>query len=299
MKILEFINRPEVKLILASAAAGAGVTMACKATLSLDRAVDEYEAKISDVKQNYISTLPNGDTVIEDRKEYRKVLTKTHISFWSAVGRMYGPSAALFALSWILFGSIYKDISDLKAENLELAAGWKASEAILNRYRQDKREQIGEEAEQRFFSGIETKDIEVVETDESGKEKKRKIKGAEVVNGELHGHAFIFDSSCWSFVGRDEGLDHNLYIAQLIQDQCSDNLYAHGSITLNEIHDAFGKDRVDYGFRLGCIPKSKGGKSDKVDLGIRTVWVYDRAVDDYVERILIDPHLDGIIDVLI
>jgi hypothetical protein len=76
-----------------------------------------------------------------------------------------------------------------------------------------------------------------------------------------------------------------------------DNLYSNGSIMMFEILDAYGLDRdeVPGAFVRGCLSKRKGGPSDEIDINIRKVWIFDEEAGDYVEKIVVDPKLDGVI----
>lgn len=298
-KVME--HKAEIGLIMGGLLAGAGTVSACIATLKLEDILDEHKKEVEDVKDKYIMLEQASEEgialtmTVSDTKAYRKDLTKVYFRTAGKVCRLYAPPALIFGFSATLFGLTYKDIKDLKKHNTELLTALVGRDAILSRYRTDMRNRIGEEAERRFYNNIDTQDIDTVETTEDGKEKKHKVKGAEVVNGKLSGDAFIFDESCGAYVGHD--INHNLYIAGLLKNQCSDNLFCNGSIMMFEILDAFGLDRdeVPGAFVRGCLSKRKGGSADIVDMDIRKVWVFDEGAGEYVEKILVDPKLDGTI----
>ena len=297
-KIIEFITQPEVKLLAAAFLGGVGVVTACRATLELEDIIDEHKQAVEEVKDNHITLTDKGDEILDDTKVYRKELTGVYISTGAKIGRQYALTALIFALTATLTGLTYKDIKSLKKENLEAFAALKSYEAILNRYRDYMREKEGEEAERQFYNGISTKDIEVTETDDKGKEKKKKVKGAEVLNNEISGDAFIFDESCGAYVGHD--IDHNMFVAERLAAWLSDKLKANGSLVYFEIRDEYGIDRDDPRYKTGafvkgCLAKRNGGASDDLTVRIRKVWVYDEMKQDYIQKILVDPHLDGII----
>ena len=298
-KVME--HKTEIGLAISGVLAGAGTVSACIATLKVEDILDEHKDAVEDVKDKYITLEQTSDEglviteTISDSKAYRKDLTKVYFHTAGKMCRLYAPTALIFGFYAISLGSTYKDIKDLKKRNTELITALIGRDAILARYRDDMRNRLGEEAEQRFYNNIHTEDIETVEKAEDGKEKKHKVKGAEVINGELSGDAFIFDESCDAYVGHD--INHNLYIAGLLKNQCSDNLFCNGSLLMFEILDAFGIDRdeVPGAFVRGCLSERKGGKSDTVDMDIRKVWVFDESKEEYVEKILVDPKLDGVI----
>lgn len=303
MSILKKIaeHKAEIALILHGVCIGAGTVSACIATLKLNDILDEHEAKVEEVKDNYISLEKVSEDgaviteVISDTKAYRRDLTKVHVHTVTEVARAYAPTALIFAFSAGFLNKTYKDIKELKIENKNLLAALCGRELIINRYRDEMRERVGEEEERRFYNNIKTQDIEIKEVDDKGKEKNKKVKGAEVVNDQLSGDAFIFDERCGAYVGHD--INHNLYIAGLLKNQCGDNLFCNGSIMMFEILDAFGIDRdeVPGAFVRGCLSKRKGGSADMVDMDIRKVWVMDEESGEYVEKILVDPKLDGVI----
>lgn len=294
-------HKAEIGLIMTGIFAGAGTVSACLATLKLEDILDEHKDEVEDVKDKYIMLEQAGDEgiainmTISDTKAYKKELTKAYFRTAGKVCRLYAPTALIFCFSAVFMGITYKDIKDLKKRNTELITALVGRDAILGRYRDEMRERIGEEAERRFYNNIKTEDIERVEVDENGKEKKHKVKGAEVINGKLSGDAFIFDESCGAYVGHD--INHNLFIAEILANQCGDNLYSNGSIMMFEILDAYGLDRdeVPGAFVRGCLSKRKGGPSDEIDINIRKVWIFDEEAGDYVEKILVDPKLDGVI----
>lgn len=294
-------HKAELGLLLHGVCIGAGTVSACLATLKLEDILDEHKVMVEEVKDNYITLEKASDDstalteIISDTKAYRRDLTKVHMHTAGEVVKAYAPTALIFAISAGFLNRTYKDIKDIKRENLQLLGAVKGSEAIIKRYRNEMRERIGEEAEQRFYNNIKTQDISVKEVDENGKEKNKKVKGAEVVNDQLTGDAFIFDESCGAYVGHD--INHNLYIASLLKNQCSDNLFCNGSLLMFEILDAFGMDRdeVPGAFVRGRLSKRKGGESDVLEMDIRKVWVQDEATGEYIEKILIDPKLDGVI----
>lgn len=302
MNILKTISdhKAELGLLLHGVCVGAGTVSACLATLKLEDILDEHKAKVDEIKDNYITLEKASDygtvtEIISDTKAYKRDLTKVHIHTAAEAGKAFAPTVLIFMFSAGFLNRTYKNIKDIKGENLQLLGALKGSEAIIKRYRDDMRERIGDEAEQRFYNNIKTQDISVKEVDESGKEKNKKVKGAEVVNDQLTGDAFIFDESCGAYVGHD--INHNLYIASLLKNQCSDNLFCNGSLLMFEILDAFGidRDKVPGAFVRGRLSKRKGGESDVLDMDIRKVWVQDESTGEYVEKILIDPKLDGVI----
>lgn len=294
-------HKTEISLLLHGVCIGAGTVSACLATLKLEDILDEHKAKVEEVKDNYITLEKASEDgaviteIISDTKAYRRDLAKVHMQTVGEVAKAYAPTALIFAFSAGFLNKTYKDIKAVKSENLQLIGALKGSEAIIKRYRNEMRERIGEEAEQRFYNNIKTQDISIKEVDENGKEKNKKVKGAEVVNDQLTGDAFIFDENCGAYVGHD--INHNLYIASLLKNQCSDNLFCNGSLLMFEILDAFGMDRdeVPGAFVRGCLSKRKGGEKDTIDMDIRKVWVQDETTGEYVEKILIDPKLDGVI----
>jgi len=298
-KVME--HKAEIGLVMGGLLAGAGTVSACIATLKLEDILDEHKNEVEDVKDKYVMLEQASDEgiaiteTISDIKAYKKELTKVYFHTAGKVCCLYAPTALIFAFSATFIGLTYKDIKDLKKRNTELLTALVGRDAILARYRDDMRNRVGDEAERRFYNNIKTEDIETIEKSEDGKEKKHKVKGAEVINGKLSGDAFIFDESCGAYVGHD--INHNLYIAGLLKNQCSDNLFCNGSIMMFEILDAFGLDRdeVPGAFVRGCLSKRKGGNADIIDMDIRKVWVWDEGAGEYAEKILVDPKLDGVI----
>lgn len=306
MKIMDILSKPETKLFGAAFLAGLGVVAACKATLETEDILAQHIENVEKVKEEHILTEEKDDatiTTINDQKAYRKDLVSVYLHTVSQIGIRYAPAALSFALSAVLLGSTYGDIKELKKENIELLAALKSTEAILKRYRDKMRADVGEEEERRFYNNIQRQDIEIMDIDEKGKEKKVKLKGAEVINGEISGDAFIFDESCGAYVGQN--LDVNMNIAAMIRNQLGDNLYSNGSLMQFEILDAFGLDRdeVPGSFLRGILSIRKGGLTDTLfdqseginRMDIRKVWVFDEMKQEYVEKILIDPVLDGYI----
>ena len=237
-----------------------------KATLKASTVLEEYEEMqdkcemAKDASESGLTVEPYSD---EDYKsDHRSAF------IWTAkeLGKTYLPVVALGVFS---AGCVLKSHHILKARNVALVAAYKVLDEGFKKYRSRVVEEFSEEVDWRFKNGVKSEEMEVVETDSTGKEKKKKKKvQADVIEEEPSGYSFVYDND-HALVN----LSNELYIMDHLRAaEASANsiLNARGYIFLNEVLRAIGLPETTEGQIVGW--EMKGDGDGFVDFGIRQVF---------------------------
>ena len=203
--------------------------------------------------------------------------------------KLYWPALTLGAIG---IASILSGYDILSKRNVAVMAAYNAIEKGFSEYRKRVISELGEEADKRFRYGVEKKDVDTVEEDENGKEKKVKVKGAEVIDGtNLSDYAKVFDaaSSCWR-----KSPEQNMYFLKMQQNYANELLNSRGHIFLNEVYDMLDIPRTSEGQVVGWV---KGNGDDFVDFGLFNVEneAVRRFVNGYENVVILDFNVDGLI----
>lgn len=258
---------------------------ACKATTKLDAIKQEACDKLDEIDET--EKLEREDYTPEDAQKDRGIVkVQTAVK----IAKLYAPSAALCVGTLMcFFGSHYI----LRKRNLALSAAAVASDKALKEYRKKVAEKFGEEVENDLRYGLINKEVEVEETDEKGKTKKKKTteKVADRQNGYKGPFDFYFDSTVPGHEHdgdlRKDSYYNRMYILQ-IQDWANKELkrkymYFHQGLTVAEICDRFNVARMPGALTAGYIydPKDPACKEGRhIDFGIYNV--HDEDAKEFV-----------------
>ena len=275
-------NAPEILFGIGLGLIGVGVVEACKATLSLEDELDAFEADVYDIKED--------EEMFETPKEYKTVLTKTYVFGAMRIAKLYVKSAILLCTG---AGCLIKGKNILQTRNLELALLANAIGDDFNLYRSRVVSELGDDADKRFKYGVKKEDeIETVYVDEDGKEHKKKVKKAEVIEGDIPGYSpycKFFDEGCeaWS-----PSCEYNLTFLRAQQENANDLLHSRGYLFLTEVYRMLGIPDTMAAHNVGWI---MGNGDDEVDFGIYKI--HRSANRDFVNGwepvILLDFNVDG------
>lgn len=243
--------------ILIFAGIGGVVTatvMACKATLKAEQILEETQEKfekIEEVAENH----PDEYTSEDKRKDKAATMIQCGLK----LVKTYGPSIAIGAASVMAILGSHKI---MVGRNVALAAAYGVLDKGFNSYRERVREELGDNLDQHFLHGTEEKVIETKEVDsETGKEKKKKVKGLEIPSDvSLYGR--WFDRTCGRW---ENNKDHNLMFLKQAEEYFNMRLQAKGFVFLNEVYDYLGIDMTPEG---QCVGWLKGHGDDFVDFRI-------------------------------
>lgn len=195
--------------------------LACRATLKLEPVLDKAQERIHRTKEDY----PDDG----------RALAFAYLAGIKDLGKLYGPSAIVGALSiTALTGSHIQ----LSRRNAVLTTLYTGAVQALEEYRARVREEVGEEKENDLWLGLKEETI----VDEDGK--KHKVKVAD--NPDRFSR--FFDRSCGNW---KPDPDYNRFF---LQSQCNfwnQRLNAHGYVFLNDVYEALGYERIAEGQLLG------------------------------------------------
>ena len=250
----------------------AGTALACRATLNLEKTIDEIRTDLADVKQ-LADVRKEGQTYVE--QEHYKNLTAVYIHSAVKVGKLYGPSILVGGVSVaMLAGSHVQMTRRNSALTLTLATMTKAFED----YRSRVREELGQEKELDIYRGTTDQKIDI-----DGVKQLVKVK---TENG-LSPYARCYDENCREFTKHAET---NRLKIRAVENYHNHLLQVRGHVFLNEVYKALGFDHSQLGQLVGWVLDGDG--DGYVDFGIYEA--YDTP-NPYEPRIWLDFNVDGII----
>lgn len=276
-------HSPEILVCTGIVGVVTSAVMACKATRKLDPVLDAHRENAEAVHKKYKAE-PNEHS---EKQELTKVYMRTGVEFV----KLYGPSVTLGALS---ITSILASNNILRKRNLALAAAYTAIDTSFRQYRGRVVDRFGEQVDKELRIGAHQEKIEVVETDENGKEKKVKKNVTVVDNPMPSDYARYF---CYGEARAAEpNADYNAFFLNAQQNLANHMLITNGFLFLNDVYDMLGIDRSVAGQAVGWVyDKNAQDHGDNyVDFGIQEV--YRKKSDepgDYEKVFLLDFNVDG------
>jgi len=247
---------PEICLVAGTLAIITGTVMACKVSF-------EKAPKVAEVHKKNMEKINNQDLTEEQK---RRATAKIFLDTCISAGKLYAIPVALEITGLGLHHATYKI---QKVENQRLAAYAASISAAFASYREFIRELYGEDADFRALHGIREEVIEVEETDENGKTRKKKKK-VPVATAKESPYLRYFTKSNNEWKGTD---DLNELFFRSTEAWANDKLRINGRLTLEELFRAFN-------FKID--PK------DPMCLGVG--WIYDEDNPMGDNRIVIDRH---------
>ena len=276
-------HSPEILVFTGIAGVVTSSVMACKATRKLDPVLEAHKENAEAVHKKY-KAKPDEHA---EKQELTKVYVKTGVEFV----KLYGPSVTLGALS---ITGILASNNILRKRNLALAAAYTAIDTSFKQYRSRVVDRFGEQVDRELRIGAHQEKIEVIETDENGKEKKVKKNVTVVDNPMPSDYARYF---CYGEARAAEpNADYNAFFLKAQQELANHMLIANGFLFLNDVYDMLGIDRSIAGQTVGWVyDKNMQDHGDNyVDFGIQEV--YRKKSDepgDYEKVFLLDFNVDG------
>lgn len=259
---------PHIFFGLGVAGVVGSTVLACRATLKLDKDLDEIKRDLQNVKDFREST------DITDQ-EYAQELGHVYIKAAYKMGRLYGPSVILGGISIAaLTGSHIQMTKRNAALTVTLAAVSKA----FDDYRIRVAEEIGEERELELHRGISREVLE-----DTGEVVKLHDPNC------LSPYARIFDEACpeWK---KDPEL--NRIFIQCQQKYANDKLRARGHVFLNEVYDSLGLERSRAGAIVGWVIGGEG--DDYIDFGMFET-INARFINGMERSVILDFNVDGVV----
>ena len=258
-------NSPELLLVGGIACGVAAVVTAVIATkkiysdeelIEIEEDIEGLEAELKEEKDKNI------------RKDIRKDAARAWRRKIFRLTRLFALPVGLTILSIVLRIGLH---GVLKTRYLAAAAAYTALDSSFRDYRQRIRDIAGEEAEQRFFDGID--EVEVTTTDENGNvEKKTVNKQKSGIVKRNSPYEFDWNKMTAPFRATTDSA-HNFADLHAAQQWANDMLHARGYLFLNEVLEELDLKATPAGQLVGWLTNGDG--DGYVDFGISEYYTDD------------------------
>lgn len=243
-------NSPHILFGLGIAGVITSTVLACRATLKLEKSLDEIKTDLESVKMLGADS-KRADTPYH-RQEYARDLGYVYGKSAAKFVKLYGPSVIIGTAS---IAALSKSHTQLSRRNAALTFTLAAVTKAYEEYRSRVQEEIGESRELALYRNIQNKEVE-------NKEGKKEI--VQIVNpkgGSIY--ARLFEEGNVNFLNSNE---YNRIFIEIQQKHANDLLNVRGHVFLNEIYDMLGIPRSQPGAVVGWL---KNGDGDGyIDFGI-------------------------------
>lgn len=259
-----FLKAHTPEILVTGGLVGFGVTVvgACKATSKARDILEDKEVALSAndgaLQDSIISQEQYDANIVRINRQTRWLLVKA-----------YTPTATGLVVSVILVLGGYKMIN---GRLVKTAAAYKILEDGFGRYRENVRDEFGEEADWRMLNGIRPERLEAAEKEREAnrdiaadkKRKKRNFEKRRTAHEEVYSKFFDQYSDRWR---RSWTPDQVWEYLRTKQREANDMLSIRKHIFLNEVYDLLGLDRTEEGAVVGWI-LTKNNPNSFVDFGL-------------------------------
>lgn len=285
-------NKPEIMLVAGLVGVIGATVLACRATLKAKDVVEEHNERLEEIQEN-LNEEEKKELPVEAKKDIRKVYLKTSLK----LAKTYAPAIALETAAFAL---LIKSNSVQRDRLAGLTAAYITVDQAFKKYRQAVIEELGEEKDLEFKTGLKKQKIEAIVEDEEGNEKLKKEEGLVLPDGRyISEYAKFFDESCPDW---QKSPENNLHFLRLQQAAANEKLKIQGHLFLNEVYDMIGLPRTKAGAVVGWLYPADRYESLQlngfVDFGIYDMWANAKRADfvnGYERNILLDFNVDGCI----
>lgn len=290
-------NWPTIATVGGCVGVVGGTVLACRATLELPDILETHKAEMC-----LIENTENSDNKPEDfnaGKSKAKAYANTALS----LAKAYGPSACVIGSSVGLIASSHIEMGRREAA---LSAAYSTMATSFDSYRDRVKKLIGEDKELKAYFGGEEETVEREEINpETGR--KRKVKEKQVVidvdPSDFSRYARAFCK--WELtpkgdvnMGSTEWLNdssQNLFFLRTQQSYANDMLHSRGWVSLNEVYDMLGFDRIPEGQVVGWVDNEDHTKVIDFgiyNMGVRTNQLAVNQPDGFAPAIMLDFNID-------
>lgn len=275
-------HSPEILIFTGIGGMIFSTVLACKATRKLDPVLEAHRQNAEAVHKKHEAD--------KDEHAQKRELTGVYLKTGVDLVKLYGPSVTVGVLS---VTGILTSNNILRKRNMALAAAYAAIDTSFRQYRGRVVDRFGEDVDCELRFGTHQEKIEVVETDENGKEKKVK-KNVTVAGSDLSDYARYF--AYGEAEAAEPNADYNAFFLKAQQELANHMLRAQGYLFLNEVYQMLGIEKSVAGQAVGWVyDKNADDHGDNyVDFGIQEVYrKRSDAPDDYEKVFLLDFNVDG------
>lgn len=274
-------HSPEILFGLGVVGVVATVVTACKATLKVEDVLDEHAENLGKIRMAR-EAKPERYSERDAKEDKAKVYIKSSI----ALGRLYGPSLAIGAVS---IGCLAGSHNILSKRNAGLAAAYAAVEKGFNDYRRRVIDDQGEEKDREYRYGSTLETVETV--DEKGKTHKEQVRRIEPNGVSIYARFFdcTVEGNRWS-----PDPEYNRMFLTSQQNYWNDLLRVRGHVFLNEVYQSLGLDHSKAGAVVGWVLNEDG--DNYIDFGMtRDTPAVREFINGHESAILLDFNVDGVI----
>ena len=276
---------PEILMIFGTVSVVGGVVLACKQTFKFEEIIDEHNEKL-EKRREIIDEYGEEYSISDQKSDVVKIYATTSVKVLKT-----------YALPAILIGSgiasMFLAKSIVSKRYMAALTAFNGLSEAFSAYRDRVRERFGEDTEKEIFTNA--KPVEVIGTDEKGKEITETIMMPDGELKDISIYARFFDPSCSQW---EKNAEYNLTFLKGQEQFANDILKTRGHLFLNEVYDMLGFDHSQAGSLVGWIYDENNPDIDNyVDFGIYNLnSAPNRSfVNGFEPVILLDFNVDGVI----
>lgn len=297
-------HSPEILLVSGLTGFVGTVVLACKATTKLPEVVSAHEDMLNDIHELEIDRVtyehPDADSIVKHSvsdKEIQKEKAKVYAAIAKDYICLYGPSVSLGLASGACFIGSY---GIEKKRSTALLGAYNGAMAAFETYRQRVREELGDEADERFRYGWKKEKLEGEVVDDKGKKKKTKEDILTLDAGEPSQYARVFDQYIADGVPNPNWYNDPFFNMQFLKAQESyfnTLLNTRGYVFLNEVYDHLGFPLTKEGGLVGWMQNPPSEPSNYISFGLRDISnpQVRRFINQQENAVLLDFNVDGVI----
>lgn len=282
---------PELYLAGAVVLGVASVVAIAKAHKKSDEVIEEYKEEVDTVNWE-LDDLEEfgrdgaGDKVVVTRQDRTRALAPVHAKLGVTLLRMYGPGI-IFGVGAV--GCVLASHGVMKGRSNALLSTVALLEGGWRNYRKRVVEELGPEADERFYYGADQRTVVTVEKGEDGKKSKKRKQNQNYIPETLDPSIYtrVFDQYNKKKWSDDDGT--NEFILHAAQRQLNDEFQIKGYLFLNDVYKALGFAETGYGQIVGWSKKKPG--DGYIDLGLER----DINQREGESRWIIDPNVQGVV----
>lgn len=269
-------NSPHILFAAGVVSVVGGAVLACRATLKLDEALDDFkddvhQAKLYEAKRQELMHFDRPQAEMIERRRVAYVYGK----HTAKLVILYAPGVGAIVLG---IGLLTGSHVQLTKRNANLAAAYAAVSTAYQNYRERVKAELGEERERDIYYGVtEQKDPETKEL--------VKVVGAKPTSP----YYKEFNSQNPNYVN-DVEANRNFILCQ--QEYANQRLKARGYLFLNDAYRSLGLEPTKAGQQVGWLSNGKG--DGYVDFGIFAA-VNTEYANGWDPVFLLDFNVDGYI----
>ncbi len=293
-------HSPEILLVSGLSGFVGTVILACKATTKLPEMVEEHEGMIDDIHTYEEHRFGDENQEPMPKNELAKMKAEVYFDIVKDYIFLYGPSVSLgLASGACIVGSYGIE----KKRYTGLLGAYNGAMAAFETYRQRVREELGNDADERFRHGWKKEQLVEETKDEDGKKKKKKEDILVLDAGEPSQYARVFEHYIHDGVPNPNWYSDPFFNMQFLKAKeawFNNILHArgpHGKVYLNEVYNELGFDMTSEGQLVGWMNNGPDEPTTYISFGLYDITNPQtrRFINQQENAILLDFNVQGVI----